>query len=154
MKNMGEIDIHKLISESKRKKFNLVITKIRYNEDNVLAYLFRFIEIKGERNDKEFIQNQELKMKDDYNIMYDLYNLHYIRTKLVYEKEGTINDELKTINNFESKLNIINSTFINRETSTDELNKSGRKTKKKNNKKEDKFRRRRRTFKRNYKRWN
>ena len=40
MKNMGEIDIHKLISESKRKKFNLVITKIRYNEDNVLAYLF------------------------------------------------------------------------------------------------------------------
>ena len=137
MKNMGEIDIHKLISESKRKKFNLVITKIRYTEDSVLAYLFRFIEIKGERNDKEFIQNQELKMKDDYNIMYDLYNLHYIRTKLVFEKEGTINDELKTINNFESKLNIINSTFINRDTSTDELNKSGRKTKKKNNKKEE-----------------
>ncbi len=56
---MGEIDIHKLISESKRKKFNLVITGISYTENTVLSYLFRFIEIKGERNDKEFIQNQD-----------------------------------------------------------------------------------------------
>ena len=78
----------------------------------VLAYLFRFIEVKIEKNDKDYIQIQELKMKDEYNVMYDLYNLHYIRTKLVFEKEGTINDELKTINNFEGKLNPINQSFI------------------------------------------
>ncbi len=112
MKNIGEIDIERTIEESKKKKFNLLITKIRYSEDIVFAYLFRFLENKSEKKDKEFIANQELKIKDEYNIMYDLYNLNYIRTKLVYEKEGTINDELKTINNFQTKLNQITNSFI------------------------------------------
>ena len=53
MKNIGDIDIEKTINESNRKKFNLIINKIRYSEDMVLAYLFRFIEVKIEKNDKE-----------------------------------------------------------------------------------------------------
>ncbi len=130
MKNIGEIDIENTISESKRKKFNLMITKIRYSEELVFAYLFRFIEIKLEKNDKEIIGNQELKIKDDYNIMYDLYNLNYIRTKLVYEKEGTINDELKTIHNFQSKLNQINISFISPGSITEDMNKNIKKIKK------------------------
>ena len=139
VKNIGEIDIEKVVSESKRKKFNLVISKIRYSEDVVLAYLFRFIEIKGDRNDKEYIQNQELKLKDEFNVMYDLYNLHYIRTKLVFEKEGTINDELKTINNFEGKVNPITQSFIfpSGTGMTDEGLNINRKKSKKNKRKDD-----------------
>ena len=136
MKNIGEIDIEKTISESKKKKFNLIISKIRYSEENVFAYLFRFLEIKVEKNDKEYIINQELKIKDEYNIMYDLYNLHYIRTKLVYEKEGTIHDELKTINNFESKLNQVNISFIGPSSMTEQItNKNIKKNQKKKKKK-------------------
>ena len=107
-----------------------MITKIRYSEELVFAYLFRFIEIKLEKNDKEIIGNQELKIKDDYNIMYDLYNLNYIRIKLVYEKEGTINDELKTIHNFQSKLNQINISFISHGSITEDMNKNIKKIKK------------------------
>ena len=118
-------------------QINLIINKIRYSEDLVLAYLFRFIEVKIEKNDKDYIQIQELKMKDEYNVMYELFNLHYIRTKLVFEKEGTINDELKMVNNFKGKLNPINQSFIMTpgtgitDDDNNKINKKAKKTKRK-----------------------
>ena len=89
MKNKDE-DIEDLIKESKTKEFNLQIKAIKYNPYEISAFSFKFTKISQRR--KKIINNDYFIPKSNRNIiMYDIYELKYIRTIIVNKKSGNKN---------------------------------------------------------------
>ena len=76
--NNNNTEIENLISKSKRKKFNLTINKFKFGEKGkIIAYLFKLVDVKDETklNERNFNNYKYI----DKNIMFDIYNLKYIR---------------------------------------------------------------------------
>ena len=76
--NNNNNEIENLILRSQRKKFNLTINKFKFGENGkIVAYLFKLIDIKDETkiNERNFKNYKYI----DKNIMFDIYNLRYIR---------------------------------------------------------------------------
>ena len=89
MKNKDE-DIEDLIKASKTKEFNLQIKAIKYNPNEISAFSFKFTKITQRR--KKLINNDYFIPKSNKNIiMYDIYELKYIRTIVVHKKSGKRN---------------------------------------------------------------
>ena len=83
--------IQDLIKISKKKKFNLQIFEMKYNEDEIIGFVFKFTEIKKNKKNKKDIIPQELEPSSKYEIIFDLLNLNYIRTEIVTKKTGLRN---------------------------------------------------------------
>ena len=89
MKNKDE-DIEDLIKASKTKEFNLQIKAIKFNPNEISAFSFKFTKITQRR--KKLINNDYFIPKSNRNIiMYDIYELKYIRTIVVNKKSGKRN---------------------------------------------------------------
>jgi hypothetical protein len=89
MKNKDE-DIEDLIKASKTKEFNLQIKAIKYNPYEISAFSFKFTKITQRRT--KIINNDYFIPKSHKNIiMYDIYELKYIRTIIVNKKSGKRN---------------------------------------------------------------
>ena len=89
MKNKDE-DIEDLIKASKTKEFNLQIKAIKYNPYEISGFSFKFTKIAQRR--KKIINNDYFIPKSYKNlIMYDIYELKYIRALIVNKKSGKRN---------------------------------------------------------------
>ena len=82
--------IQDLIKQSQKKKFYLQIFDMKYNEREIIGFVFKFISIKKKKKIKE-IDSQELIPNYNNEILFDLLNLNYIRTVTVKEKSGLRN---------------------------------------------------------------
>ena len=94
-KNMNDKDkeehIEDYIYNSKKKKFNLQIKLIKTNENEIIAFVFKFTEISLKKKNK-FLKNDLYIPKSDKNqVMFDLLNLNYFRSVIVEEKTGLRN---------------------------------------------------------------
>ena len=102
--------IQDLIKASKKNKYNLQIFEMMHKEQEIIGFLFKFIEICPKKNEKKEL------LADDYipplknEIIFDMLNLNYIRTVIVQKKSGfrNLRDKEDNINNIEdinAKLN-------------------------------------------------
>ena len=80
-----------LIKISKKKKFNLQIIEMKYNEGEIIGFVFKIIEIKTKKSNIKDIEPQELIPSYKNEIIFDLLNLNYIRTVVVKKKTGLRN---------------------------------------------------------------
>ena len=89
MQKNKDTPIQDLIKVSKKKRFNLQIIEMKYNEDEIIGFLFRFTEIQ-KKDKKKLDQVSPEKMLPPFKneILFDLMNLNYIRTILVKKKSG------------------------------------------------------------------
>ena len=78
-----EENINELIKISQTKEYLLLITKMKYNEEEALGYCFRFTEIEGKKNN---IDPSDFKPNTSKHILFDLLRLNYVRTILVTKK--------------------------------------------------------------------
>ena len=78
-----EEDINDLIKESNKKDFLLLISKMKYNEEETLGYCFRFLNIDNKKNN---VDPNEFKPNSTKHVLFDVLRLNYIRTILVTEK--------------------------------------------------------------------
>ena len=112
-----EEDINELIKKSRTKEFMLIISRTKFNDDEILGFCFRFTEVdnkKGNIDPNEFHQNSTK------HILFNLMNLNYIRTVLVDKKKGKnlvqINRLLTTNNENEITENLRESIIKKTET--------------------------------------
>ena len=103
--NMNDKDkeehIEEYIDNSKKKKFNLQIKMIKTNENEIIAFVFKFTEISLKKKNK-FLRNDLYTPKCNKNqVMFDLLNLCYFRSLIVEEKSG-----LRNLRNEEDKADI------------------------------------------------
>jgi len=87
MKNKDK-PIQDLIKISNKNKFYLQINEMKYKEDQIIGFVFKFSEIQKKRNNIDEISSKELKPPFKNEIIVDLLSLHYIRTVIVKEKSG------------------------------------------------------------------
>ena len=87
MKNKDK-PIQDLIKISNKNKFYLQINEMKYKEDQIIGFVFKFSEIQKKRNNIDEISSKELKPPFKNEIIFDLLSLHYIRTVIVKEKSG------------------------------------------------------------------
>ena len=81
-----------LIKASYKKKFNLQIFEMKYKPNEIIGFVFKFIDIQTNKNKKKNeIIFQELLPRNKSEIIFDLLTLSYIRTILVKEKTGLRN---------------------------------------------------------------
>ena len=100
IKQNKEQDIEELIEKSNKKKFNMQVRVLKFNENKNLAFIFKFTEISQKKN-KQILDNEFYIPKNGKNlIMFDLINLQYIRALLVNKKTGLRN--LRNINEEEN----------------------------------------------------
>ena len=85
-KNRNE-NINDLISKSHKKKFGMQINVMKYNDDEIIGYIFKFVELTKKIKDKE-VKQKEYIPSDNKEIIFDLLTLNYIRTALVTVKTG------------------------------------------------------------------
>ena len=85
------VSIPDLVKQSKKKKFNLQIIEMKYNEGEIIGFVFKFIEIKTMKDNIKEIKPKELIPSYKNEIIFDLLNLNYIRTVVVKEKSGLRN---------------------------------------------------------------
>ena len=81
-----DIQIPELIATSPKKKFNLQIIPMRYEESQVVGFVFKFMEIN--KKSKKGISSNDLVPSNKNEIIFDLLSLKYIRTVLVEKKSG------------------------------------------------------------------
>jgi len=101
--NNKDTPIQDLIKASKKKKYNLQIFEMVNENQEIVGFLFKFIEISQKKKDKKEI------VADDYippfknEIIFDMLNLNYIRTVTVQKKSGLRNlrDKENNIDNIE-----------------------------------------------------
>ena len=79
----SDVEREKLIHESKREPFYLLISRFKYNEDEILAYAFRLTPIEPKLAKQD---DYKLTYNKDKNIMYDMTKMNFLRTSLVKEK--------------------------------------------------------------------
>ena len=75
-----------LVMSSYKKKYGMQISVMKYNEDEIIGYVFKFIELK-KKEDKE-ISLKDYVPQGNKEIIFDLLSLNYIRTILVTKKSG------------------------------------------------------------------
>ena len=80
-----------LIKNSKKKRFYLQIFEMKYKENEIKGFVFKFIEI--QKNKKYFseLSPRDLLPTNKNEIMFDLLTLNYIRTIIVQHKSGLRN---------------------------------------------------------------
>lgn len=80
-----DFEKEELIHKSHKKEFNLLITRIKYKEDEILGYCLRLTNLDQRRQNQE---NLDIRMhfNDNKSLMYDMTKLNYMRTVLVNEK--------------------------------------------------------------------
>ena len=100
------IPVQELIKISNKKKYNLQIFEMKYKEDEILGFVFKFTEINKKKNNKKEIVLQEFKPSNKNEIIFDLLNLNYIRTILVTKKTGFKNLREKKEEKNENKSNL------------------------------------------------
>jgi hypothetical protein len=113
----------------------LIISRTKFNDDEILGFCFRFTEVdnkKGNIDPNEFHQNSTK------HILFNLMNLNYIRTVLVDKKKGKnlvqINRLLTTNNENEITENLRESIIKKTETKKKKKKKKKKKRKKKKSK--------------------
>ena len=90
--------IYDLIKISNKKKFNLQIFEIKYKEDEILGFVFKFTELKKKKkNETDEITPEKMIPPFKNEILFDLMNLNYIRTIVVKKKSGLRNLREKII---------------------------------------------------------
>ena len=109
-KNKGT-PIQDLIKVSEKKKFYLQIIEMKYNENEIIGYVFKFMEIQKNKKNKTEIIPQEFKPSFKNEVLFDLLSLRYIRTITVDKKSGFRNLREKEDDN-ESKDLISNNSFV------------------------------------------
>ena len=98
-----DIQIQDLIKDSEKKKIYLQISEMRYSENELIGFVFKFIEIEKNKKNKNQIISQELIPSNKNEILFDLLRLHYIRTITVDKKSGFRNLREKIDDNNDSK---------------------------------------------------
>ena len=82
--------IEDLIKISNKTKFNLQIIEMKYNEGEILGFVFKFSDIQNNKNKnykKEYLLKKYIpSFKNE--ILFDLLTLHYIRTIIIKKKSG------------------------------------------------------------------
>jgi len=80
-----DFEKEELIQCSQKKEFNLLITRIKFKEDETLGYCFRLTNLDQRRQNQE---NIDLRISYNPNrlLMYDMSKLNYMRTVLVSQK--------------------------------------------------------------------
>ncbi len=86
-------DINDLIKESNKKDYLLLISKMKYNEEETLGYCFRFINVDNKKNN---VDPNEFKPNSTKHILFDILRLNYIRTILVTKKSNNCNKLIET----------------------------------------------------------
>ena len=120
-------DINELIKESTTKVYFLLISRMKYNDEETLGYCFRFTECD---NKKGNVDPNEFKPNSTKHILFDVLRLNYIRTILVTEKS----DDNKLI---ETNILYNNDTNQENEGGADDKSSVNKNEKKKKNKGED-----------------
>ena len=82
----NEEDIEDLIERSDRKKFNLIIKPIKFDENENIGFVFKFTEITFKKRKKNLNNNEVIPNCAKKLIMFDLLSLNYIRTIIVEKK--------------------------------------------------------------------
>ena len=82
-------NINELISISEKKSFYLLITKMKYDDEEPLGYCFRFTEVDNKKTGSDPYDFNTTKTR---HIIFDLMKLNYIRTVLVKEKSKNYHD--------------------------------------------------------------
>jgi len=81
--------IEELINKSKKKEFYVQIVSLQLNENENIAFAFKFTEVILQKKKKKLINNKSFIPKNNKNlIMFDLLKLCYIRTLVVDVKSG------------------------------------------------------------------
>ena len=88
-KNKNEFS-EELVMKSYKKKLGMQISIMKYKEDEIIGYVFKFIELTKKNNENE-IKDIQYIPKGNKEIIFDLLSLNYIRTILVKEKTGNKN---------------------------------------------------------------
>lgn len=84
-----EENINELIKISQTKEYLLLITKMKYSEEEALGYCFRFTDIDGKKNN---VDPSDFKPNTSKHILFDLLRLNYVRTVLVNKKSEGYQD--------------------------------------------------------------
>jgi hypothetical protein len=99
-------EIDGLIEKSSKKAYNLQISSIKFNENENIAFLFKFTEIPLKNNKKKINLVKCIPKAENNLIMFDLYKMHYVRTLVVKIKSGFRNlrneEEIKEKMDFDS----------------------------------------------------
>ena len=90
--NNKDAPIQDLIKASKKQKYNLQIFEMIYDQQEVLGFLFKFIEISQKKKDKKEILAEDYIPPFKNEIIFDMLKLNYIRTVLVKR-----NQDLETL---------------------------------------------------------
>ena len=80
--------IENLINNSKKNKFNLQIIGMKYKENEIIGFVFKFIEMQKRKKSKKDIVFQEFIPSHKKEIIFDLLELRYIRALIVLNKTG------------------------------------------------------------------
>ena len=80
-------EIQDLIKISKKKEFNLQIIEMKYNEEEIIGFVFKFIEIKTKKKNIKDFEPKEFMPSYKNEIIFDLLNLNYIRTVVVKKNQ-------------------------------------------------------------------
>ena len=90
--------IYDLIKISNKKKFNLQIFEMKYKEDEIIGFVFKFTELKKKKkNETDEFTPEKMIPPFKNEILFDLMNLNYIRTIVVKKKSGLRNLREKII---------------------------------------------------------
>ena len=95
-----EENINELIKQSEKKEFLLLITKMKYNEEEALGYCFKFTEVETKKGALDPYDFNTTKTK---HILFDMLRLNYVRTVLVTEKSKGYQDNRPIILDTSSK---------------------------------------------------
>ena len=96
-----DFEKEELIHNSKRKEFNLIISRIKFREDETLGYCFRLTNLETRRQSQESA-DFKINFNQKRFLMYDMSKLNYMRSMLVAKKtliqepSITINSEIIT----------------------------------------------------------
>ena len=88
-KNRNE-NLQDLVMNSYKKKFGMQISVMKYNDDEIIGYVFKFVELTKKNKEKEIVPKNFVP-KGNKEIIFDLLSLNYIRTILVEKKSGKRN---------------------------------------------------------------
>ena len=98
--NIKGEDIPDLIKASSKKKMFMQISVMKYNDIDIVGYVFKFVDSISKKKDSGYIQNSIIP-QDNKEILFDLLTLNYIRTATVKVKTG--------INNLREKVELLGS---------------------------------------------
>ena len=86
-----DIPLQDLIKNSKKKRFYLQIFEMKYKDNEIKGFVFKFIEI--QKNKKYFseLSPRDLLPTNRNEIIFDLLSLNYVRTVIVQHKSGLRN---------------------------------------------------------------